>query len=90
MSNHLGADGFPRSKEEDLKISQDLLATFISPSGQATLQYLKSITIEAVAGGAISNEELRHLEGQRYLVALIVKRMKLAERAKNGRTNTTS
>lgn len=90
MSNHLGADGFPRSKEEDTKISQDLLATFNTPSGQATLQYLKSVTIEAVAGGAISNEELRHLEGQRYLVALIVKRMKLAERAKNGRTNTTN
>lgn len=90
MSNHLGVDGFPRPKEEDQKISLDLLATFNTPSGKATLQYLKSVTIEAISGGAISNDELRHLEGQRYLVAMIVKRLNHAERIKNGRASTTN
>jgi hypothetical protein len=46
------------------------------------LQYLKSITIEAVSGANISDAELRHLEGQRYLVALIVKRINHAQRIK--------
>tara|TARA_R100001460_G_scaffold4609_3_gene12920 strand:- start:554 stop:838 length:285 start_codon:yes stop_codon:yes gene_type:complete len=88
MSKHLGVDGFPRPNEEDQKISLDLLATFNTPSGKSTLQYLKSITIEAISGGAISNDELRHMEGQRYLVAMIVKRINHAERIKNGRAST--
>jgi len=46
------------------------------------LQYLKSITIEAISGANITNEELRHLEGQRYLVALIAKRIQHSERIK--------
>ena len=55
------------------------------PSGNGTevLKYLKSVTIEAVSGPNISDAELRHLEGQRYLVALIVKRINHAQRLKN-------
>lgn len=82
MSKHLGVDGYPRSQEQDQKISLDLASTFNTPSGLATLQYLKSITIEAISGANITNEELRHLEGQRYLVALIAKRIQHSERIK--------
>lgn len=89
-SNHLGVDGYPRSKVEDEKISLDLASTFNSPSGLATMQYLKSVTIEAITGANISAEELRHLEGQRYLVALIAKRVQHAERINNGRTSRTT
>ena len=90
MSKHLGVDGYPRSQEQDQKISLDLASTFNTPSGLATLQYLKSITIEAISGANITNEELRHLEGQRYLVALIAKRIQHAERVKHGRNITTN
>jgi len=82
MSKHLGVDGYPRTQEQDHKISLDLASTFNTPSGLATLQYLKSITIEAISGANITNEELRHLEGQRYLVALIAKRIQHSERIK--------
>lgn len=82
MSKHLGVDGYPRTQEQDHKISLDLASTFNTPSGLATLQYLKSITIEAISGANITNEELRHLEGQRYLVALIAKRVQHSERIK--------
>ena len=82
MSKHLGVDGYPRSQEQDQKISLDLASTFNTPSGLATLQYLKSITIEAISGANITNEELRHLEGQRYVVALIAKRIQHSERIK--------
>ena len=89
-SKHLGVDGYPRSKDQDEKISLDLASTFNSPSGLATMQYLKSITIEAITGANISADELRHLEGQRYLVALIAKRVQHAERINNGRTSRTT
>ena len=88
-SKHLGVDGYPRSQDADHKISKDLAVTFSSPSGVATLQYLKSITIEAITGANISSDELRHLEGQRYLVALIAKRVQHAERISHGRNITT-
>ena len=79
MSKHLGVDGFPRSKAVDEKISQDILGLFNTPNGNAVLQYLRSVTTDIVSGGNISDGELRHLEGQRYLIALIVKRMNHAQ-----------
>ena len=53
---------------------------FKSPTGEAVLQYLRSITIEAVSGPNISSEELRHLEGQRYIVGLLERRIQHAHR----------
>ena len=79
---NLGVDGFPRSKEQDKIISQNIESLFKTPAGQEVLKYLKSVTIEAVSGSNISDAELRHLEGQRYIVALIVKRINHAQRIK--------
>tara|TARA_B100000424_G_scaffold121319_1_gene91760 strand:- start:42 stop:281 length:240 start_codon:yes stop_codon:yes gene_type:complete len=76
----LGVDGFPRSKEKDKIISQNVQSLFKTPTGQEVLKYLKSVTIEAVSGSNISDAELRHLEGQRYIVALIVKRINHGQR----------
>jgi hypothetical protein len=46
------------------------------------------MTIDIVSGGNISDGELRHLEGQRYAIALIVKRMNHAASLNNkGKTN---
>jgi hypothetical protein len=81
--SHIGVDGFPRRKEEDEKISQDVKALFGNPSGQEVLRYLRSVTLDAVAGGGISDGELRHLEGQRFLVALIERRIKHAEKVES-------
>lgn len=82
MSNNLGLDGFPRPKEEDRIISQNINSLFRTPTGKAVMSYLRSITIEAVSGANISDAELRHLEGQRYLVGLIERRFQQAEKAK--------
>jgi len=79
---HLGVDGFPRSKDSDEIISKNVLSLFNTPNGIEVLKYLKSVTIEAVSGSNISDAELRHLEGQRYIVALIVKRINHAQRIK--------
>lgn len=83
MSNFLGLDGFPRPKEDDQKISQNVHALFKTPNGRAVLTYLRSITIEAVTGAGASDAELRHLEGQRFLVGLIERRMKHGEKVKS-------
>jgi hypothetical protein len=78
--SHIGVDGFPRRKEEDTKISKDVAAVFRTEAGQEVLRYLRSVTLDAVAGGGISDGELRHLEGQRFLVAMIERRIKHAEK----------
>ena len=51
--------------------------------GQEFLKYLRSITIELVNGPAVSDGELRHVEGQRFLVGLIETRIKHAHKVKN-------
>tara|TARA_R100000700_G_C3095937_1_gene95149 strand:+ start:413 stop:667 length:255 start_codon:yes stop_codon:yes gene_type:complete len=81
MSN-ISLDGFPRPKAADNKISQNIQALFTDDLGKEVLSYLRSITIESVSGANISDAELRHLEGQRYLVGLIERRIKHAEKVK--------
>ena len=82
MPQHLGVDGYPRPKQKDEEISKVIDSVIKTPNGKDMLQYLRSITIDAVSGPNISDPELRHLEGQRYLVALIVKRINHATRLK--------
>jgi|TARA_R110002167_G_scaffold353434_2_gene566734 hypothetical protein len=87
MTVKVGIDGYNRSPEQDEKISADMGALFASPSGASVLRYLRSITIETVAGPDISNEKLRHLEGQRYIIGLIERRIVHNHGVKNGRTS---
>jgi hypothetical protein len=79
---NIGLDGYQRSKELDTQISQNVADVFSSPSGKEVLRYLRSVTIEMVNGPNVSNEELRHLEGQRYIVGLIEQRIAHAHRSK--------
>ena len=70
-ASNIGIDGFKRSFDSDLEVSQVLAETFKTPSGEATLKYLKSITIDMIHGAATSNDELRDHECQRFIVGLI-------------------
>jgi hypothetical protein len=70
-----GLDGYPRTKNLEEEISLNFTHLFSTPTGKACLQYLRSITIEAVHGSAVTNETLRHAEGQRYIVGLMERRM---------------
>lgn len=76
-------DGFNRNEDADNEISLVVSQVFNTVSGKEVLKYLRSITIEAVSGGNVSDAELRHLEGQRYLVGLIERRIKHAEKVKS-------
>ena len=82
QSLHLGVDNFPRTKEDDDTISRNLNSVFKTPNGKAVLKYLRSITIESVQGPNASDAELRHLEGQRYLVGVVERRISHAQRIK--------
>ena len=71
----LGLDGFQRKASDDQIISKNIDSIFKTPTGKEVLKYLRSITIESVQGPNASDAELRHLEGQRYLVGLIERRI---------------
>lgn len=71
----LGADGVPRKPEEEKELNQIMAATFKGRAGRKVIEYLRSITIEYVAGPNISDTELRHREGMRYLVGIIETRI---------------
>ncbi len=72
---YLGPDGITRRPEDEAKLNDLAAATFSSAGGQEFLRYLRSITIEAVAGPQITDAELRHREGMRYLVGIIEQRI---------------
>jgi len=80
--NKLRLDGFARGDEEDKHVSLDIAALFASPTGISVLKYLRSITIEAVNGPNVTDAELRHMEGQRYLVGLLERRIKHGQKVK--------
>lgn len=79
---NIGVDGIQRSTDEDLKISLNVAHIFNTPTGNEVLKYLRTITIEMVNGPNVSTEELRHVEGQRYIVGLIEQRIAHAHRSK--------
>jgi hypothetical protein len=54
-------------------------AAFSTEHGERTLQYLTNITLNRVMPPSSTDAELRHHEGARNLVGLIIQRIKLAE-----------
>ena len=76
----LGADGISRTPKENEEINQIIAGLFKSRSGKKVLEYLRSITIEYVAGPNISDGELRHREGMRYLVGIIEERIRMGQK----------
>ena len=75
--NITSIDGYTRKPEVEKKLNELMASVFKDENGKQILHYLKSITTEAVAGPNISQNELFHLEGRRYLVAIIQQRINL-------------
>jgi len=80
---NIGLDGIQRSSDKDVQVSQNIAEIFNTPTGKEVLRYLRSITIEMVNGPNVTTEELRHIEGQRYVVGLIEQRIAHSHRSKN-------
>jgi hypothetical protein len=70
----IGLDNIQRSPKDEENLNTLFYKMFSTDGGSFILKYLKSLTLEAVAGPEITDQHLRHLEGQRYLVGLIQRR----------------
>lgn len=64
-------DGMHRPADLEEKINGAFRAAFSSPSGQAVIDYLRSITLHTVLPPQATNEELRMQEGMRRLFGII-------------------
>ena len=81
-NRYIGIDGVERNKDEDLRISLDVHSLFNTPAGKSVLKYLRKITIETVNGPNVNDATLRHQEGQRYVYAIIERRINHAMKEK--------
>tara|TARA_R100000353_G_scaffold68056_3_gene52856 strand:+ start:1846 stop:2124 length:279 start_codon:yes stop_codon:yes gene_type:complete len=80
-------DGFQRSQSQEEQLNDLFVNCFRTEHGDKVLKYLRSITIETVAGFNISNEELRSREGMRFLVGIIEQRIKEGENVRARKSN---
>lgn len=75
----IGMDGLVRDEAGETKLNSLFAATFNSPSGQAVLDYLESLTLRTINGPEASDSQLRHQEGMRHLVSIILERYRLGK-----------
>lgn len=90
QSRVLGPDGISRTPAQEDELNELAVAVFGRGGGREFLRYLRSITIEMVAGPEITAEQLRHREGSRYLVGIIESRLTAGQnkRRKNNATKS--
>ena len=62
---------------------QDLFDIFNTKHGKRIIENLKNITINQIFGPDISNDKLRHIEGQRFIVNYIINKAKKTAILKN-------
>jgi len=72
-------DGYVRSEQEERNLNKSFAGLFKGDNGKLVLDYIKSITTEAVAGPNIDSNQLFHLEGMRFLAGIIQTRIKKGE-----------
>jgi hypothetical protein len=65
----------PRGNRAEAKINESLVLSFADAAGESALKYLRSITIEYVNGPGFDPNALMHLEGARWLVGVIERRI---------------
>lgn len=72
-------DGFPRGADEEFRLNEAFSVIFnAEPASDLVLAYLRSVTLNLVSGPEkLDDLSLAHREGQRYLVALIERRVML-------------
>jgi hypothetical protein len=61
----------PSKPQREAELNAHVHAMMTSPPGLEVMKWLRRVTIETVAGPEVSNDTLRHLEGQRFIVALL-------------------
>jgi len=64
-------DGWQRGEDGEEKINAACRAALNTPSGKLVMEYLKSITTNAVLPDTASDAQLRSMEGMRRLVGIL-------------------
>jgi hypothetical protein len=67
-------DGFDRPEEAEEQINQICRAALTGPSGEALMDYIRSITTNVVLHHTASDAELRAMEGMRRLTGILDRR----------------
>ena len=70
-----GLDGQSRSARHEDDLNKLLMRVFRGPDGEAALKYLRSITINYINGPGVNADVLKHMEGQRFIVSMVEKRI---------------
>lgn len=78
----VGIDGIERSVEVDKRINENIAALLGTDAGKRLMEYLESITIKNVSGPLVTSDELRHREGQRYIVGILSQRIQQGHKEK--------
>jgi|TARA_R110002020_G_scaffold280715_1_gene496509 hypothetical protein len=88
QKNLIGLDNIERSPESEQSLNESFSIAFSTATGLKVLEYLRGITIETVGGPSINKDHLMHLEGQRYVVGLIQRRINKGKSQKIIKDNT--
>jgi hypothetical protein len=75
-------DGFQYTPEAEERLNGCALRVFGTESGIELLRYLENITINNLTGPNADDKYLQHLEGQRWIVGIIKRRMFLGKKEK--------
>lgn len=70
-----GPDGLLYTSDMETRLNRLAFAVFDSDHGAQLLNYLRNITLHRVLGPEATDGEIRHLEGARWLVSVIISRM---------------
>lgn len=71
-----------QAPEADRALALAAARCFRGGDGEAVLAHLRAVTLERALGPGATDAQLRHLEGQRQLVAHV---LRLVERGRDGR-----
>jgi hypothetical protein len=83
-NNTVGScDGFQYSKDAESRLNGTAVRVFETESGAESLRYLENITINNINGSAIDESALKHIEGQRWIVGIIKRRLFLGKQEKS-------
>lgn len=76
----IGPDGVARTLAEQRRINLLVVGVLGGGKGKDLLDYLRSFTLDAVAGPEITDSALRHREGMRYVVGILSQRIALGHK----------
>ena len=68
-------DGRVYTPETETELNRLAFLCLGGENGQRFMGYLKGITLNAPYAGDVSNDALRHMEGQRWLVGMLANRI---------------